>query len=228
MKQLKIDDITVYIEKKKMKNIRIRILPPEGRIVVSGPKGISDKAIIEVIQSKRDWILKHREKIQLNPNHREINYDPGDFIDVLGERLQLEIHNSGQKKHCFRAEDKVILLTSVSSTRLEKEQLIYSMYRDILREEIPPLIRKWEGFIGVQCKEWRIKNMKTRWGTCNIKDHRIWLNLQLAKKNRACLEYVVVHELVHLLEAKHNSRFKGFMDEFLPDWRERKKYLNEK
>lgn len=99
-------------------------------------------------------------------------------------------------------------------------------YRRNIKKEIPQLLEKWQKIIGVTASDWGVKNMKTRWGTCNIEDKRIWLNLQLVKKPFECLEYVMVHELVHLLEKNHNKIFISYMDEFLPNWRKIKEELN--
>ena len=109
----------------------------------------------------------------------------------------------------------------------KREAVLYQWYRQQLRRQVPPLIARWEPEIGVTVTEWRIKNMKTRWGTCNIEARRIWLNLQLAKKTVSCLEYIVVHEMVHLLERLHNERFRELMDRFMPQWRLHRDELNQ-
>ena len=112
------------------------------------------------------------------------------------------------------------------TSREEREAVLQRWYRRRLREQIPPLIAKWEPEIGVTVTEWGIKKMKTRWGTCNINARRIWLNLELAKKPVACLEYILVHEMVHLLERHHNERFKQLMDRLMPQWRLHREELN--
>jgi len=122
--------------------------------------------------------------------------------------------------------NKLILTVRESSTTQQREKVMTEWYRELLKKKLPELVRKWEGIIGIQAESFRIKNMLTRWGTCNIKDKRIWINLQLAKKPIECLEYVVVHELVHLLEKSHNSVFVEYMDKYLPDWRVKKDLLN--
>jgi len=104
--------------------------------------------------------------------------------------------------------------------------MMQEWYRARLKARIEPLIRKWQEIIGVQIKEWSVKKMKTRWGTCNIKAKRIWINLELAKKPEDCLEYIIVHELLHLIEKHHNDNFKALMNKYLPDWRVRKDLLN--
>jgi len=104
--------------------------------------------------------------------------------------------------------------------------VLYRWYRDRLRERIPGLIAKWEPPIGVAVRDWRLRRMKTKWGTCNPSAGRIWLNTELAKKPPACLEYVVVHEMIHLVERNHTERFRRILDRVLPDWRQRADALN--
>ena len=108
----------------------------------------------------------------------------------------------------------------------KRERVLLEWYRQQLKEAIPPLIAKWEAIIGVEISDWRVKKMKTKWGTCNIEQRRIWLNLELAKKPFRCLEYIIVHEMVHLLERLHNDRFVSYMDEFMPQWRRCQDELN--
>jgi predicted metal-dependent hydrolase len=110
--------------------------------------------------------------------------------------------------------------------RERREAVLHRWYRRRLREQIPELIAKWEPIVGVKVAAWGIKRMKTRWGTCNISDRRIWVNLELAKKPSACLEYIIVHEMVHLLERHHTDRFRDHMDRFMPQWRLQKEVLN--
>jgi hypothetical protein len=112
-------------------------------------------------------------------------------------------------------------------TKEKRERIVSQWYREELKHLIPEYIKKWEDTIGVTVNEWGVKLMKTKWGTCNEQDKRIWINLELAKKNPRCLEYIIVHEMVHLLERHHNDRFKAYMDEFLPNWKSIRDELNE-
>ncbi len=121
----------------------------------------------------------------------------------------------------------MILQVRPGTTRDKRQQILNDWYRRYMKEIIPDLIQKWEPTIGVRVNDWGVKKMKTRWGSCNIRDRRIWLNLDLAKKPPHCLEYVLVHEMVHLLERHHNDRFKSFMDQFLPQWRLYRDDLNQ-
>ncbi|GAB4531623.1 MAG: hypothetical protein Kow0063_11160 [Anaerolineae bacterium] len=121
---------------------------------------------------------------------------------------------------------KLVLCVRPGSDRGKRETVLYAWYRRQLKAQIPPLIAKWEPLVGVQVAGWRVKRMKTRWGTCNIQARRIWLNLELSKKPPQCLEYIIVHEMVHLLERHHNERFCALMDQFMPNWRLYREILN--
>ncbi|MBM4429504.1 MAG: M48 family metallopeptidase, partial [Chloroflexi bacterium] len=114
-----------------------------------------------------------------------------------------------------------------SASAATRQRVLDEWYRERLRELVPPLLARWESTLGVRSAEWRIRKMKTRWGSCSLKARRIWLNLKLAKKPEACLEFIVVHELLHLIERGHGARFRALLDRYLPDWRERRRMLRE-
>ncbi len=118
------------------------------------------------------------------------------------------------------------MFVRVESDAVERERVLTTWYRRRLKEEITPLITKWEVIIGVKAAEWGVKQMKTKWGTCNIEAQRIWLNLELIKKPVHCLEYIIVHELVHLLERHHNEQFIAYINRFMPLWRHYREELN--
>ncbi|NLY36323.1 MAG: M48 family metallopeptidase, partial [Tissierellia bacterium] len=147
----------------------------------------------------------------------------------MGTRYLLNVIESSQKQRVeLRNKRYMDLYVKPGHTREKRERVVREWYREELKKLIPEYVKKWESIMDVSVREWRIKLMKTRWGTCNIQAKRIWLNLELAKKNPRCLEYVVVHEMVHLFERKHNDRFKAYMDKFLPNWRGIRDELNEK
>jgi predicted metal-dependent hydrolase len=126
----------------------------------------------------------------------------------------------------YSADQGLILYVRPNSTKERRQKLLNDWYRQQLRAAIPTFLEKWQKEIGVTIGEWGIKRMKTKWGSCNLQARRIWLNLELAKKSPRCLEYIIVHELVHVLERKHNNRFYGYLTKYLPDWKEIKKELN--
>ncbi len=135
------------------------------------------------------------------------------------------IYRKGFPKVVIRNGGYIDLYVREGSITAQREKVMTEWYRKQLKQELPSLIAKWEEIIGVKIKEYNVKQMKTRWGTCNVSARRIWINLELAKKPEHCLEYLVVHEMVHLLERRHNAHFKSQMDKFVPQWRDYKKEL---
>lgn len=228
MKQLIIDGILIEVSKKKIKNMYLKVLPPDGKVHISAPIRITDEAIRKFVISRIDWIVVQQGKIQNQHIREELDYISGEEVYFWGNRYFLEIVYSGTSGNVSIDGGRLILHTRTTSTAKQRENILNSWYRESLKEKIPFYITKWENNIGLKAEGWSIRDMKSRWGTCNIRSKRICLNLQLVKKPPECLEYVVVHELVHLLEGSHNSIFKGFMDQFLPDWRNIKAILNGK
>ncbi|OGQ52261.1 MAG: metal-dependent hydrolase, partial [Deltaproteobacteria bacterium RIFCSPLOWO2_02_FULL_53_8] len=147
------------------------------------------------------------------------------FFMGKGYLLNVITHNACPKVE-LRNDEYIDLYVREGSGPERRKAVLLSWYRNQLKRLIPPIIEKWQAIIGVEVKEWGIKQMKTRWGTCSIRAQRIWINLEFAKKPEYCLEYIVVHEMLHLLERKHNARYKGYMDRFLPQWRACKEELN--
>ncbi|MGB4659296.1 MAG: SprT family zinc-dependent metalloprotease [Mobilitalea sp.] len=226
MKQIIINDIRIELERKKIKNMYLRILPPEGKVVISAPVRMSEEEITRFVTLKQEWIEKQQEKIEQRHINQELNYLSGEEIYIWGKLFVLDVRlTKGHNKVSFEA-DNFVLYTKAESTREQRKKIIDYWYKEALKQEIPALFTKWEQIINVKSSDWNIRDMKTRWGTCNIRTKKICLNLQLAKKPPKCLEYVVVHELVHLLEKSHDRVFKAYMDRFLPGWRQIKKELN--
>lgn len=226
MIEIKIEGIPITVEKKKIKNMYLKVLPPEGKVVISAPKRMSQKVIEDFAASKINWIQEKRKKYREQPKKIELQYISGEHIYLWGKPYPLEIRYSNVRSKVILLEEKVVIQVPMDSGAKQRERCLNEWYRAKLKERIPLLIAKWENIIGVQVQEWGVKNMKTRWGTCNTSAKRIWLNLQLAKKKPECLEYVVVHEMTHLLEKNHNQRFYDFMNKFLPEWRNIKDELN--
>lgn len=226
MKYIFVNDIEIELEKKKIKNMYLRILPPDGKVHVTAPYRMSEAEIKQFILSKIDWIQKQKEKVSNRHTHQVMNYVSGEEVYLWGQRYQLElIYKEGHSS--LRLEGNVCILTIKKDTTVEQKKHIVDLwYREVLKQTIPSLMLKWEQKLGVTSSGFTIRDMKTRWGTCNIRTKNICLSLQLAKKHPRCLEYVVVHELVHLLESSHNSVFKGYLDHYLPEWRIIKKEMN--
>lgn len=218
---LEIDELQVEVSWKNIKNINIRIKPPRGDVFVSAPVGVSSEKIADIIRSKSDWINEKQSLLRrdfevvtpLNNTDNEIVFQ--------GKKYPVEeVYTAGKNRIILYDENKILLRSNGSLSPAGRSELIGAWYRSQMRVQITELLKEWVPVIGVDLAEWRIRRMKTRWGSCNTVQRRIWLNLELAKLPPECLEYVVVHELVHLLERGHNARFWGLVESFLPDWRE--------
>ncbi len=214
---LEIDGLQIEILPKAIKNMYLRIYPPHAQIQVSVPKSFSLQQIRLQIKEKRKWIDKKRNHILSLPPPSVLVMDEGELHYFLGKLYRLELITNRSRSDVEIRQDRLILYVKPQMTATEKQKLLASWYRQQMQDLLPPLILKWERVVGVQIHQYGIKRMKTRWGSCNIRNKRIWINLELIKRPIECLESVIVHELVHLLERNHNARFYGFMDRFMPD-----------
>ncbi|GAB4330578.1 MAG: SprT family zinc-dependent metalloprotease [Calditrichia bacterium] len=181
------------------------------------------------IVSRLGWIRRKQKSFQEQIRESQREMVSGESHYVEGQRYRLDVVvDEHRKRPAIRLKNKQILemVVSPDMNRELREGALERWHRRRLRERIPELLQKWESRIGVSVNEVRIKKMKTRWGSCNIEARRIWLNLELAKKSPACLEYILVHEMIHLLEAHHTSRFAELLDSILPNWRTLRDELN--
>lgn len=211
---------------KSIKNINLSIRQPHGRVRVSAPFHVPEGRIREVVLSRLDWIQTQQARMAAMPTRRPLAFEPGDQVMVWGAQCPLVVREGGRTMARWNGE-QVVLTCPSTATRDQRQSAIDRMYRRHLEDELPGLLARWEPVIGHRVTKVAYRRMKTRWGTCQPLTGVIRLNTELAKYHPACLEYVVVHELVHFLESAHNQRFKGFMDQFLPDWRVRKQLLND-
>lgn len=228
MGTLTVEDIEIRLIKKNIKNLHLSVLPPDGSVRISAPKELNDEAIRLFVVSKLSWIKKQRAKFKRQERQPEREFVSGESHYFLGQRYLLNVIYTNKRRQgaAIRNKTYLDLFVRENSGKEQRRKVMREWYRSELKVLIPPLIRKWEPQIGVKVESWGVKLMKTKWGSCNIAAKRIWLNLELAKKNPACLEYIVVHEMVHLLERLHNENFVAYMDKFLPNWRSIKAELN--
>jgi predicted metal-dependent hydrolase len=221
-----IDDIGIELIRKKIKTIRFGVYP-DGRVRIAIPLSLSKKATHLIIVEKLDWIRQQRLKFLNQPRQTKQEIRSGEKHYFLGQRYVLSVNeHNATPKISLRDINQLDFYVRPNTSTKQREVILAAWYREQLKVIVPPLIEKWQLRLGVEINEWRIKKMKTRWGTCNINQKRIWLNLELAKKPVECIEYVVLHELTHLLERLHNDRFKAILDTHQPGWREHKKLLN--
>lgn len=217
----------VSVVRKPIKNLHLSVLPPLGRVRVSAPLAMKDDAIRILLATRLSWIKKQKAKFETQERQTPREYISGESHYFLGKRYRLEVVFEDKPPQAkLNGKSKIVLHVRPSSGLAKREEVMLEWYRDQLKTLLNELLPKWQEKIGVRVKDWGIKRMKTRWGTCNQKAGRIWLNLELAKKPFACIEYVVVHELLHLIEKKHNGIFVDLMTKHLPKWRGIKEELN--
>ncbi len=217
--QIEIDGIPIEILRKPIKNMHLRIYPPDGRVRVSAPLRLSLNHILQQLHMKKEWLHKERARMQERPTTREPQMQTGEQHYFLGEAYTLHVENSSVRTPIILTNDKIILNIKPHASTHEKKSSLNKWYQTQMQSIVPTLIKKWQPIMGVTVSDWRCRTMKTRWGSCNIRSKRICLNLVLIKKPPLCLEYVLVHEMVHLLEASHNARFYQLMTRFMPDWK---------
>lgn len=244
---MQLNNLPITITRKKIKNMYLRV-HPDGTITVSAPRRVSDKVIWDFIHSKSDWILEQREKMlkrQSVSSPIEVTYSTGETHYFWGLPCTLLVEETtgrssvkfvenqrfGEASEADGTDDAfgiIHMRAPKESTVEQRKHLLEEFYREKLKLVVPDLMEHYARIVGKAPAEWRIRNMKTKWGTCNVVDKRIWLSLNLAKKHPDCLEYVIAHELTHLHEPNHSKAFWARMDKYFPEWRAVRKLLNER
>ncbi|MDR1469100.1 MAG: M48 family metallopeptidase [Spirochaetaceae bacterium] len=207
--------------------MHLSVKPPNGKVTVSAPLNMRDETIERFVRTKAGWIKRQVEKLVTQPRQSMREYLSGETLYVWGTQYFLRVEYGTGKNSLLLSGDKAVLTVREKSTVVQRARFVREWYRSILKKEIERVLPKWEDRTGLVCDAWQTKYMITRWGTCNIKKRKIWLNVQLAKKTPDCLEYVILHELVHLVEKHHNNAFISLMDKYMPYWRETKRALND-
>ena len=225
MKKIIIDDIEVELTRKKIKNINLSVHAPNGRITLSVPNNLSEEKIHSFLFDRISWMKKQQQKFVSTEIPEEKEYITGEKHLFFGQEYTLHIIVSNRTKIEI-ADNHINLYIPQNIGRDKKESLMSEWYRTELKKVIPNYIEKHERLMKVKVEDWGIRKMKSRWGTCNIIDKRIWINLELVKKSRDCLEYIIVHEMAHLLERGHGTKFKEVMDTYYPNWKYVKAKLN--
>ncbi len=226
--QIRVGGLAVRIVRKDIKNLHLGVYPPNGRVRVAAPLCISDDAVRLVVIGKLGWVKKQQAKFAAQPRQTAREMVSGESHYYLGRRYRLRtVERDGPSRVVLRNRTTLELQVRAGVDAGGRERVLQRWYRERLRELVPPLLAKWEAILGMQASSWGIKKMKTKWGACSTNARRIWLNLELAKKPVQCIEYLIVHELTHLIERHHNDRFVSLMDRHLPQWRFHRKALNE-
>ena len=224
--QVQLGNIMVDVVLKDIKNVHLSVYPPMGRVRISAPKRMSIDTLRVFAISKLDWIKQQQRKLWEQERETLREYLDRESHFVWGKRHLLKVteNNSvpavGLKRHIL------FLRVRPGSSEDKKQAALEEWYREQLKAAVPPVIIKWESLLGVKVKRFFVQRMKTKWGSCSYRAGSIRLNTELAKKPPECLEYIVVHEMIHLLEPTHNSHFIALMDRFMPKWQFQRQTLN--
>jgi hypothetical protein len=224
---ISIANIQIEVIQKDIKNMHLAVYPPTGRIRLAAPLKTDAEVMRLFAISKIGWIKKHIKNFKEQPRESPRVYQSGESHYYMGKRylLKVVVVDGTQSVHIKGL--KTIQLNVRPNTSTEARAIVLKeWYRKELKKQLPELIAKWEKIIGVKCNDWGVKQMRTKWGACNTSEKRIWLNLELAKKPQVCLEYIIAHELIHLIERNHNDRFVSLMNKFMPKWRMHRDELN--
>lgn len=227
MEHITISNIKIDVVRKDIKNIHLAVYPPTGRVRIAAPLKVADDAIRLFAISKLGWIKRHQRKFEGQERIPQREYKQRESHYFQGRRyLMTIIETEATPKVVLKNKKFIELHIKPETSTIKRHEILNKWYRVQLKNQIPSIIEKWGKILNVTVFDCRVKQMKTKWGSCNIEKKRIWINLELAKKPEHCLEYIIVHEMVHLLERHHNERFLFFMDKYLPNWRQLKVELN--
>jgi predicted metal-dependent hydrolase len=219
--------IAVEVVRKEIKNLHVGVYPPAGRVRVAAPLRLDDEAVRLAVVSRLGWIRRKQTEFAAQDRQSQRDMVSGESHYFQGRRYLLDVRQGdGQPGVRLAGPTTMELRVPSAWNRDRRDAVLQRWYRRQLQALLPPLVAKWDPRVGKTAAELRIKKMKTRWGSCNADAGRIWLNLELVKKPVACLEYVLVHEMVHLHERHHTERFQEWMEKLMPDWRLHRDELN--
>ncbi|MEC9357488.1 MAG: SprT family zinc-dependent metalloprotease [Pseudomonadota bacterium] len=226
-RQIRLGTTVIDVAFKKIRNVHLSVHPPTGRISISAPEGMSMDTLRVFAIRKLTWIKQQQGRIR-----RQEREPPREFLDreshfVWGRRYLLKLASSRSAPSIELKHRTLLLHAHPDSDRTRKEAALDAWYRRQLRDAASPIIRRWQQTIGVVAHRVYVQRMKTKWGSCNPKARSIRLNSELAKKPPECLEYIIVHELLHLIEPTHNERFIALMDRYMPHWPAHRDRLNQ-
>lgn len=224
---IEVSGIAVEVVRKDIKNLHVGVYPPAGRVRVAAPLRFSDDAVRVAVSTRLAWIRRQQSEFEAQERQSQREMIDGESHFFRGRRYRLRvIERDGPAEVRLANSSSLELRARTGTDRAGRDAILQRWYRERLREQIPALLDKWQPRVGAEVAEVRIKKMKTRWGSCSESARRLWLNLELAKKPVICVEYILVHEMIHLLERHHNDRFRELLDAAMPNWRTARDELN--
>lgn len=226
MATIQLGEITVEVVQKEIKHLHLSVYPPDGRVRVAAPQRMDVETIRVFVIAKLEWIKKQQHKLRSQERETPREYLERESHFVWGKRYLLRVVEADAPSTVELEHTNMVLRVRPGTDTAGRRSIVDAWYRQQLKAAVPPLLARWEPILGVKAQRFFVQRMKTRWGSCNPRDRHIRLNTELARKPPECLEYVLVHELAHLLEPSHNARFVALMDRFLAGWRDARDQLN--
>ncbi len=226
--QIQVAEIVADVEWKKIKNIHLTLYPPNADVHISAPQEMTEEAVRLFLLTKLPWIRRHMPQMQQHERQSAREYVSGENHYYKGQRYLLKViyHNAPPKVE-IQGNEYILLYVRTGASVEKRAEVLREWYRAELKQLLTTLIAKWEQTIGVEVKAWEVKQMKTLWGSCNHRTRHILFNLELIKKPTHCIEYVVVHELLHIINRLHDERFTQLLNRYYPNWQYVKNELNE-
>lgn len=223
---MQVGGVSIEVVRKKIKNMHLYVLPPDGNVRISAPVKVSSETIRLFALTNIGWIKSKITAFESQPRQTVWEYISGESHYLWGKPCRLKVIEYARTHNVSIQSELLVMKTRGKTETAERKAILNEWYRKELKGKIPCLISLWQRRIGVTVDSWQVKNMRTKWGSCNVRARRIWLNLQLAKKPVECLEYIIVHELCHLIYRNHSQDFTALLTKHLPNWRDVQKLLN--
>lgn len=224
---IQLGEIAIAVERKDVKHVHLSVHPPSGRVTLVAPRGTRPEVARAYAASKIGWIRDQQAKLRSQARETPRQFVERESHHLWGRRYLLSVREEEAKPSVRLSHRSIMLTVRPGSTRAKRESVMQEWHRSLLYEAVPELIRKWEGRLGVKVTGYFLQRMKTKWGGCNRRARNIRLNTELVKKPKDLLEYVVVHEMLHLIEPTHNEKFLTLLSKYYPTWREARAELNE-
>lgn len=218
---LTVDGLVIEVVRRRMRRLRVVVRPPAGAVVISAPRWVPRRDLEAFAIAHGAWIRAQQERIRSLPPVPPVTYQSGETHAVWGAACRLEVVEAGRRAAVSLVGDRLVLSVPPGADPAARARALAGWRRQQVIAALPPLIAAWEASLGVAVAGFSVRTMTTRWGSCTPRTRRLRFNSELAKRRRELLEYVVVHELAHLVEPSHNARFKGLLSTHLPDWRSR-------
>lgn len=224
--QITLGDITIAMTRKQVKHVHLSVHPPNGRVTMVVPQATRLAAARAYAISKLRWIRDQREKLRTQPRELPRAFVTRESHYLWGRRYLLTVQEMDTKPSVVAKNQRLVMTVRPGASASKRAEVMHEWHKSLMHAAVKPLLSKWETKIGVKASAYFLQRMKTKWGACNARARNIRLNTELVKKPRDLLEYVIVHELMHLIEPRHSDRFMALMDRHYPHWRDARAELN--